>query len=60
MKTITLEDKGTFTVINKELHFLDYFSKEWESFNKDFAFILTKEDMQTLKKHMGNFEINKN
>jgi len=60
MRTITLEDKGTYTVINKELHFLDYFSKEWESFNKDYAFILTKEDMQTLKKNMGNFEINKN
>ena len=60
MNTFTLGEKGTYTVINKELYFLDYFSKEWESFNKDYAFILTEEDMQTLKKHIGNFEINKN
>tara|TARA_R100001443_G_scaffold100228_1_gene107528 strand:+ start:392 stop:574 length:183 start_codon:yes stop_codon:yes gene_type:complete len=60
MKTITLPDKGTYTVINKELHFLDFFSKEWESFNKDYEFILTKEEKQNLKNYLGSFEINKN
>jgi hypothetical protein len=60
MKTITLPDKGTYTVINKELHFLDFFSKEWESFNKDYEFILTKEEKKNLKNYLGSFEINKN
>ena len=60
MKTITLPDKGTYAVINKELHFLDFFSKEWESFNKDYEFILTKEEKQSLKNYLGSFEINKN
>ena len=60
MKTIALLNKGTYTVINKELHFLDFFSKEWEAFNKDYEFILTKEEKQNLKNYLGNFEINKN
>lgn len=60
LKPCKLPNKGTFTVINKELHFLDFFSKKWEAFNKDYEFILTKKEKQNLKNNLGSFEIYKN
>jgi hypothetical protein len=53
-------NKGTYTVIEKELHFLDCFSKEWEPFNKDYEFVITEKDMKKLKNKLGSFQVYKN
>ena len=48
---------GTFKIIKNELHFLDYFSKKWEPFNKEYIdLVFTKDEWQKLKKYLGNFE----
>ena len=36
MSIITILNVGTFKVIDNELHFLDCFTKEWETFNKEY------------------------
>ena len=36
---------GTFKIIKNELHFLDYFSKKWEPFNKEYIdLVFTKDE----------------
>ena len=58
MSTITLPNVGTFKVIHNELHFLDYVTKKWESFNKEYKdFVFTKEEWLKVKKCLGNFEV---
>ena len=42
---------GTFKYINEELHFLDWFSKEWEEYDYSFN-ILTKKEMKQLKQKL--------
>jgi len=61
MDQITIKRKdeivGTFSVIDKELHFLDCFSKEWECFDKDYLDILTEKELKKLKNSLGKFKI---
>lgn len=45
------ENVGTFKYINDELHFLDWFSKEWEEYDYSFN-ILTKKEMKQLKQKL--------
>ena len=55
---VTIPNVGTFTVIDNELHFLDWFSREWESFNKEYVdFIFTKKEWREVKECLGNFEV---
>tara|TARA_R100001443_G_scaffold117176_1_gene140285 strand:+ start:1683 stop:1889 length:207 start_codon:yes stop_codon:yes gene_type:complete len=48
---------GKFKTIKNILYFLDCYSNEWEEFNKDYLFILEKEEIKKLKKHLGNFKV---
>ena len=58
MKTITIDKVGTFAAINNELHFLDCFTKEWESFNKDYIdFTFTKKEWLKVKECLGDFKV---
>ena len=57
MSIITILNVGTFKVIDNELHFLDCFTKEWETFNKEYIdFIFTKEEWLKVVKRLGNFK----
>jgi hypothetical protein len=56
MKIFTLpNNKGTFTNIDGELHFLDCFSKEWEPFCIDYKDVLDESEIKTLKQKLGDF-----
>ena len=43
---------GTFKYIDKELYFLDWFSKEWEAYVYSFN-LLTKKEIKKVKEKLG-------
>ena len=45
------ENIGTFKYIDEKLHFLDWFSKEWEEYDYSFN-ILTKKEMKEVKEKL--------
>ena len=48
---------GKFKTIKNILYFLDFYSNKWEEFNKDYLFILEKQEINKLKNHLGNFKV---
>ena len=57
MKWAYIKDKGTFTVIDKKLHFLDCVSKEWEECMDCVLDVLTTKDIKKLINKLGQCTI---
>ena len=51
------ENIGTFKLMDNELYFLDWFSKEWEEYDYSFN-ILTKKEIKYVLKHLRAYFYN--
>ena len=49
------ENIGTFKHIDKDLYFLDWFSKEWEEYDYSFN-LLTKKEIKKVEEKLGGKE----
>ena len=51
------ENIGTFKLMDNELYFLDWFSREWEEYDYSFN-ILTKKEIKYVLKHLRAYFYN--